>query len=103
MGGDTRADIERRESREWREAVLTALRVVGPGGGTVIVDGHEVTVLDTRSLGLRAVEALRGLVCFQGAGRPIPVLGLARTHVRSCGLLAGPLAVTLPPRPASAP
>lgn len=53
MGGDTRADIERRESREWREAVLTALRVVGPGGGTVIVDGHEVTVLDTRSLGVR--------------------------------------------------
>ena len=53
MADETRAETERRESREWGAAVLTALRVVGPGGGTVIVDGHEVTVLDTRSLGLR--------------------------------------------------
>ena len=53
MADETRAETERRESREWGEAVLTALRVVGPDGGTVIVDGHEVTVLDTRSLGLR--------------------------------------------------
>jgi hypothetical protein len=45
--------MERGESRERQEAMLTALRVVGPGGGTVNVDGHTVTVLDLRSLGLR--------------------------------------------------
>ena len=45
MGGDTRADVERRESREEVAAIRLALRL-RPGGGTVAIDGREFTVID---------------------------------------------------------
>jgi hypothetical protein len=36
---------ERRDARERREAILLALRIAGPGGGTVTINGHRVIVL----------------------------------------------------------